>query len=87
MVGISTVYFSLHVKDKTVAPLSDRQIEVAALVSRGLTDEEIAHRLEITAGTVKQHTNRIYQKLGFGTEGNSRVRLVIWFMTKGAPRA
>jgi DNA-binding NarL/FixJ family response regulator len=45
-------------------PLSERQREVAAGVERGLSNEEIAAELGITARTVKAHTDAIRQKLG-----------------------
>jgi len=47
-----------------VEPLSDREIEVLALVAQGLSNREIGERLFITQGTVKAHTSNIYGKLG-----------------------
>jgi two-component system nitrate/nitrite response regulator NarL len=44
--------------------LSDRQREVTLLVAEGLSNKEIARRLEITDGTVKVHLHCIYEKLG-----------------------
>lgn len=63
--------------------LSEREIEAATLVTRGLKDEEIAQRMGISCGTVRQHTNRIYRKLGLDSYGNARVRLAIWFLSHG----
>jgi LuxR family maltose regulon positive regulatory protein len=39
-------------------------MEVLALLAQRLTNPEIARDLFITVGTVKQHTNSIYGKLG-----------------------
>jgi DNA-binding NarL/FixJ family response regulator len=44
--------------------LSDRELEVLRLLASGLTNREIAGNLFIAVGTVKNHTNGIYRKLG-----------------------
>ncbi|MEQ1764598.1 MAG: response regulator transcription factor, partial [Pyrinomonadaceae bacterium] len=44
-------------------PLSDRELEVIQLVSQGLSNQDIGHKLFISAGTVKRHISNIYQKL------------------------
>ena len=43
--------------------LSDREQAVLELLAQGLLYKEIAVRLEITVGTIKQHIHRIYEKL------------------------
>ena len=43
--------------------LSDREHGVLELLAQGLLYKEIAVRLGITTGTVKQHIHRIYEKL------------------------
>ena len=43
--------------------LSDRENEVLQLLSDGLLYKEIAERLYIVHGTVRQHIHRIYEKL------------------------
>jgi ATP/maltotriose-dependent transcriptional regulator MalT len=45
-------------------PLSERELEVLRLLASGLTNREIADNLFIAVGTVKNHTNGIYRKLG-----------------------
>jgi len=45
-------------------PLSERELEVLALIAAGLSNREIADRLVIALGTVKRHINNIYGKLG-----------------------
>jgi DNA-binding NarL/FixJ family response regulator len=45
-------------------PLSPREQEILAGVARGLTNKEIALRLSLTEGTVKNYVTTILQKLG-----------------------
>jgi DNA-binding NarL/FixJ family response regulator len=44
--------------------LSNRELEVLALVAKGSSNKEIAHRLHISQATVKTHLIHIYGKLG-----------------------
>ncbi len=48
-------------------PLSDRQLEIAKLVCRGLTNAEIADTLGIRARTVTSHLDHIYNRLDIGS--------------------
>jgi LuxR family maltose regulon positive regulatory protein len=50
-------------KAELVEPLSERELEVLALVAQGLTNREIASRLFLSLNTVKAHTRNIYGKL------------------------
>jgi DNA-binding NarL/FixJ family response regulator len=45
-------------------PLSDRELEVLDLLSEGLSNKLIAHRLSISEHTVKTHVASIFAKLG-----------------------
>ena len=45
-------------------PLSEREIEVLQLLATGLTNKEIAARLYLAEGTVKNYVSRILDKLG-----------------------
>jgi DNA-binding CsgD family transcriptional regulator len=48
-------------------PLSPRELEVLRLVGEGLSNQEIAARLNVAASTVKTHINNIFGKLGVET--------------------
>ena len=45
-------------------PLSDREREILRLLAQGLSNREIAHRLSLAQGTVKNYVTTILQKLG-----------------------
>ena len=59
-----------------VEPLSQRELEVLHLVALGKTNQEIAHQLIVSRGTVKAHTASIYRKLNVvnRTEAVARAR-------------
>src|SRR5262249_50452928 len=49
--------------DRLAAPVTTREQEIIGLVSQGLSNKEIGRELDLSAGTVKIHLHRIYQKL------------------------
>jgi DNA-binding NarL/FixJ family response regulator len=57
-------------------PLSERELEVLALLASGKTNAEIAKDLFVAVGTVKSHVNNIYRKLDAGnrTEAVTQAR-------------
>ena len=59
-----------------IEPLTDREMEVLALIAVGHTNREIGDQLYISQGTVKAHTSNIYGKLGVRsrTEAVARAR-------------
>lgn len=46
-----------------IEPLSERELEVLRLIARGASNREIAERLYIAEGTVKNHVTNILSKL------------------------
>jgi len=55
-------------------PLSSRELEVLALVAKGLTNQEIAARLYLSLHTVKAHARSIYAKLGVSSRTQAVAR-------------
>jgi len=53
------------------AGLTVREVEVLALVARGLANKEIARRLGVTPKTVSNHVEHIYTKLGVGSRASA----------------
>ncbi len=49
------------------ASLSQRELEIAALVARGMTNRQIAQQLVISRRTADRHVSNILNKLGFAT--------------------
>jgi two-component system nitrate/nitrite response regulator NarL len=61
-------------------PLTDREREIAYLVSRGYRNKEIAEALEISEQTVKNHLRNIFEKLGVA----DRLSLALYTINSGA---
>jgi ATP/maltotriose-dependent transcriptional regulator MalT len=55
-------------------PLSERELEVLALLASGRTNAEIARDLFVAMGTVKSHTANIYRKLGAKNRADALAR-------------
>ena len=54
--------------------LSNREAEVAELVTRGMSNKEVANQLFVTEKTVKFHLTNIYKKMNV----KSRAQLIVW---------
>ena len=59
--------------------LTSREFEVLELLTKGLTDKQIADKLIVSLSTVTSHKNKIYQKLGVDG-AQSRVKAVVKFL-------
>ena len=66
-----------------VVPLTDRESEVLACLSEGLSNAEIAERLLIGHETVKTHVKRICNKTG----ARDRTQAVVWAYQSGFVRS
>ncbi len=56
--------------------LNPREVEVISLISKGLTNKEIADRLFISVNTVKYHTKNLYTKLDIGSRQEASKKAV-----------
>jgi len=59
--------------------LSPREAEIVALISRGLTNQEIAERAYITMNSDKSYIRSAYRKMGV----ERRTQAVLWAMANG----
>ena len=65
-------------RESSAVQLTPRQAEVAALVSDGLTNRELATRLGITERSAESHVERIRLRLGF----RSRAQIAAWYAAR-----
>ncbi len=63
---------AMHSKTRTYR-LTEREIDVAKLISQGLNNREVAQKLEITEQSVKNLVSKIFKKYGL----RSRVQLAL----------
>jgi HD-GYP domain-containing protein (c-di-GMP phosphodiesterase class II) len=68
---IEAVGLRRPVRRSRPADLTERQVEVLRLVSRGLSNAEIAERLVLSRRTVEHHVQDIYLKIGVSTRAGA----------------
>ncbi|MGB6297791.1 MAG: LuxR C-terminal-related transcriptional regulator [Rivularia sp. (in: cyanobacteria)] len=66
-------------ESQTPVNLSDRELQIIDLVATGLTNQQIAVKLEISKRTVDNHISNILTK----TQTENRVALVRWALQWG----
>lgn len=66
-------------ESQTSGVLSERELQIVELVAAGLTNQEIAEKLEISKRTVDNHISNILTKTATG----NRVALVRWALQWG----
>ena len=66
-------------ESQTPVSLSERELQIIDLVATGLTNQEIAEKLEISKRTVDNHISNILTK----TATDNRVALVRWALKWG----
>lgn len=59
---------------RLIDPLSERELEVLALIAAGMSNTDIAEKLSVGISTVKKHINHIYSKLQVDNRGQAIVR-------------
>ncbi|GAA4916774.1 response regulator transcription factor [Nesterenkonia rhizosphaerae] len=59
--------------------LSGREAQIMELIADGLPNKEIAQQLFLSEKTVKNHTNRIFSKMGVGSRAEA---VSVWFRSQ-----
>ena len=67
--------------DEPAEKLTSRELEVALLLARGLTNRQIASELSISTNTANNHVARILRKLGL----RSRAQIAAWVTERRSP--
>jgi len=62
--GDTTTQLAPHAEPEPPDGLTQREVEVLALIAAGLTNAEIADRLVVSPTTVKSHINHLFAKAG-----------------------
>lgn len=60
-------------------PLTQRESQVLGHLAQGLTNKEIARKLDISYETVKEHVQHVLQKIGV----TDRTQAAVWAVRKG----
>lgn len=58
-------------RSEPASPLTPREVQIVRLVDEGLTNKEIASRLNISAATARNHIHSILEKLGVRTRSRA----------------
>ena len=65
--------------EELIEPLTERELEVLALLGRGLSNQEIADELVVSIKTVKTHVSNILTKL----QADSRTQAAVFAIRRG----
>ncbi|TFD51005.1 response regulator transcription factor [Cryobacterium frigoriphilum] len=72
----------IHGRRTALDRLSAREFEVLELMSQGLSNQQIAERLYLSASAVSKHVTNVFMKLELPAgEDNRRVRAVLAYLT------
>ena len=71
---------TIHVDEKEVADLKRSELQIIALVGSGMSNKEIAGKLRLSEGTVRNNLSIILSKLDL----RDRTQLAIWAVQTGA---
>lgn len=68
-------------RTENLEPLSDKEVQILDLIAQGLSNREIAKRIFLAEGTVKNYVSRIMEKL----QARSRTELAVLALRKHRP--
>jgi DNA-binding NarL/FixJ family response regulator len=74
---LATLFSRVEGAGGRAGDLTPREREVLDLVAEGLTNQEIAERLVIAEGTVKNHVHSILGKLDVGSRQDAAARVAV----------
>lgn len=60
----TNVVYIMMMRNSVNTSFTDREYEIAGLLSRGMSEKEIADKLNISPATVNNHTRNIRAKFG-----------------------
>ncbi|MDO4966496.1 MAG: response regulator transcription factor [Lachnospiraceae bacterium] len=73
---------SIHVEESVEKEITDSEWKVIKLVSEGMSNKEIANKLYLTEGSVRNYLSSILKKLDL----RDRTQLAIWAVQTGAAK-
>ncbi len=76
---LAQVFSDVDIGVASPSDLTDRESEILALISEGLTNQEIADQLFIEVGTVKNHVHNILDKLNVSSRHEAAA---FWALTE-----
>jgi DNA-binding NarL/FixJ family response regulator len=82
VVELARLLSELHPGGYTPVDLTARELEVLALLEHGLNNQEIADRLVIEVGTVKNHVHNILEKLEVNNRADAAL-YGVWLRENG----
>ncbi len=65
-----------HAQESPLQTLTNRELEILSLISKGMSNKLIAHELKITDSTVKVHVKNLLKKLNV----SSRLEAAVWMI-------
>ncbi len=87
MVATLTNSHTSNVGEEPIEALSDRELEMAELIGKGLSTSQLAEEMKISVKTVETHKAHMKKKLGLA-KGSQLVRYcVAWFEQRNAVRS
>jgi two-component system NarL family response regulator len=72
---LAQMFVGIETNMTDTTSLTSREVEVLELISKGLTNHQIAEHLVIEVGTVKNHVHNILEKLNVSSRGEAAAYL------------
>lgn len=79
---LSPRFSSRLARPETDRPLTETEVEILRLVSRGMTNEQIGSQIQLSPSTIKYHITKLGEKLG----ADNRVTLAVAAVRLGLDR-